>query len=292
MERLGIQALERFIDVCDNAWSRLDIQYFGLWRNHGWDGPANSFELAYYIQGRNTIVQDGDAVLAKEGHLLFLPDTIRNSRSEGGRFKAYYLSFGFGGDAELEASVRDLFASIAPGGRPLLAPGLEASFAELLIEVQARRSPPFRVKHAFLHILIQAHQALLGPDGGSPTHAGGRHRQLVDTVMKELNESYGTRMRLSDIAGRVGMNERYLNHVFKSVTGTTLGRQLTRIRIDHAKRLLVTTRLPVTEIALEVGFYDAAHFTKMFRSSELVSPSGYRASRLQESSATIPPESK
>jgi AraC-like DNA-binding protein len=273
---IWLKALEQLILLFDREWSRVSIDYFGLWRNQGWDGPAGSLEIAYYVQGRNLIVQDGHPLDVREGHLLFLPDTIRHSRSEGGQFKAYYLSFSLPGHKDASAAVQELYASLEG---PLFIPGLESCFSKLLSIFQPQRSGAAFTKHFFLNILVQAYEIMDRLTDSRIPLARDGHKDLVDAVIGELNEEYQSRIRLADLAGKYGMNERYMNHVFKTITGVPLGRYLTRIRIEHAKRLLLTTPLTVTDIALDTGFYDASHFCKTFKSLEQISPVEYKNSR-------------
>ncbi|MFD2613642.1 helix-turn-helix transcriptional regulator [Paenibacillus gansuensis] len=269
------KALEQLIGLFDQSWASVSIYYYGIWRNQGWDGPPDSFEIAYYIQGENTIYQDNEILQVKEGHMLFLPDTIRNSRCEGGTFKAYYLSFVFQGNADLVGKARELYAQIAPESIPLWIPGLESCFSRLLSEFQLQQTGSLLVKHYFLHILVQAYQSLDHLGAAKTSAVQTRHKELTEQVILRLNEEYGDKIRLADLARQYGMNERYLNYVFKSVTGVPLGSYLTGIRIEHAKRLLLTTRRNITEIALETGFYDASHFCKTFKMREGMSPAEY-----------------
>jgi AraC family transcriptional regulator len=64
---------------------------------------------------------------------------------------------------------------------------------------------------------------------------------------------------------------------FRSATGVTPHQWLLRARLRNAARRLATSRDPVTEIALEVGFEDLSNFIRSFRAEFGVSPSRYRA---------------
>ena len=62
---------------------------------------------------------------------------------------------------------------------------------------------------------------------------------------------------------------------------------LSKIRIDHAKELLLTTYKPVTDIAFECGFNDSNYFSKTFRNSVGCTPKNYRQER-KKCDQTIP----
>ena len=47
-------------------------------------------------------------------------------------------------------------------------------------------------------------------------------------------------------------------------------------RVSNAKRLLEECNLSVTEVAVAVGFINAAHFSTVFRKQLGLSPSAYR----------------
>jgi len=50
-------------------------------------------------------------------------------------------------------------------------------------------------------------------------------------------------------------------------------------RMDKARRLVTSTQLPLTEIALACGFSSASHFSNRFRSVMGMTPSQLRAAR-------------
>lgn len=67
------------------------------------------------------------------------------------------------------------------------------------------------------------------------------------------------------------------------LSGTTLNflTYLTNIRMEQAKKLLLTTSLSITEISERSGYKDYRVFTKVFKKSEGITPSQYRRDFLQ-----------
>ena len=57
---------------------------------------------------------------------------------------------------------------------------------------------------------------------------------------------------------------------------TTPRAYLMRMRIIHACGLLLRTRLPITEVALQSGFYDHSDFARQFRRQMGLPASSYR----------------
>ncbi|MBP3965319.1 AraC family transcriptional regulator [Paenibacillus lignilyticus] len=269
-----LTGLEELIALIDSEWPSLDLHSYGLWRNHGWDGVGHSFELNYYIQGSNLIRQDQAKVEVKQGDLLFLPDTIRKSSCDDGSFRVFFLSFWFKDDA-LNTRLRQIYKTIARDSHPLAVPGLEDDFVALITELRSGLRSPHLLKHLFIHILVKIYRAVHIYHGTRPKH--NKHEQMIGEIIKELNENYGSDISLADIAATYSLNERYLNHIFKGATGIPLGRYLMKIRIEQAKRLLRTTHLQITDIAMDTGFFDAAHFCKSFKKHTDYTPAEYKA---------------
>lgn len=81
---------------------------------------------------------------------------------------------------------------------------------------------------------------------------------------------------LGDLSTELGMSVRYIQELFANV-GTTPRTWLQQIRIERARRHLLTTRLTVAEVAARSGFRDVSHFSRTFRARLGMSPGSYRA---------------
>ena len=69
---------------------------------------------------------------------------------------------------------------------------------------------------------------------------------------------------LADIAGATGLSRMHFAAQFRAATGLRPHEYLLQRRIERARELLLTSRLPLVEIAFEVGFKTQAHFTTVF----------------------------
>ena len=81
---------------------------------------------------------------------------------------------------------------------------------------------------------------------------------------------------LAEFAGRYGYSERYVGKMFSKLCGISFSDYTRNSRISKAKTLLRHTDAPISVIAEETGFYDACHFTKVFRAAVGISPLSYR----------------
>jgi AraC family transcriptional regulator of adaptative response / methylphosphotriester-DNA alkyltransferase methyltransferase len=121
-----------------------------------------------------------------------------------------------------------------------------------------------------------------------PAHAlVGGHRQRITTpgrratLLAEATVAIERRhaepaLGLDDVAREIATSSRQLQRVFSELAGSAFRDELAEVRMQHGAALLLTTDLPVSEIANRVGYRQAAQFAKAFRRHHGVSPSGLR----------------
>jgi two-component system response regulator YesN len=67
-----------------------------------------------------------------------------------------------------------------------------------------------------------------------------------------------------------------LSSLFKEKLGENMVERVSKLRIDKAKELLLTTNRSVAEIALEVGYSSSGTFIRSFKKQEAITPTRYR----------------
>ena len=75
---------------------------------------------------------------------------------------------------------------------------------------------------------------------------------------------------------KYGMSISHLQRMFMKIIGIRPGQYILQQRLNAACRLLEETDLGITEIALNTGFCDLSHFTKIFKRERGVTPGEYR----------------
>ncbi|MDD9743335.1 MAG: GlxA family transcriptional regulator [Marinovum algicola] len=78
------------------------------------------------------------------------------------------------------------------------------------------------------------------------------------------------------IAQDLGISVRQLERLFGRYFNTSPGRYYMELRLDRARHLLLQTEMSVSEIAVACGFQSLGHFTRLYRRSFGISPSGQR----------------
>ena len=84
------------------------------------------------------------------------------------------------------------------------------------------------------------------------------------------------------LAEKFHLNPQYISQLFKNEIGVGFLAYLTNIRMERAKKLLLSTSLSVAEVAERSGYGDYRVFTKVFKKSEGITPSQYRRDFLED----------
>ena len=82
---------------------------------------------------------------------------------------------------------------------------------------------------------------------------------------------------LASIANEVGIHPIHLAREFQRHYGCTPGEYVRSLRVSAACSMLVRSRQPISSIAVTSGFYDQAHFTRVFKTHVGVTPREYRS---------------
>lgn len=99
---------------------------------------------------------------------------------------------------------------------------------------------------------------------------------LVHGAKKLVEERMAEGITIRRIADLLEISTNYLQAVFKQETGVTLHQFIISARMEHAKKLLLTTSKPVYEISGEVGYRDKDYFARVFAASTGHTPQEYR----------------
>ncbi len=92
-----------------------------------------------------------------------------------------------------------------------------------------------------------------------------------------IHAHFGQNLTLAQVARAAGVHPVYLGEIFRQEFGETLGEYLNRIRVRAAADRLANSDFPLSTIALDFGFYDQSHFTRIFRQFTGATPGVFRA---------------
>lgn len=97
--------------------------------------------------------------------------------------------------------------------------------------------------------------------------------QVRDLVESNLDdEDFG----IQQICRAVGVSRTQMHRKLKALTGLSSSHFIRSIRLEHAKKLLESSHLNISQVAYEVGFKDPKYFSKTFSAAFGVSPQSWR----------------
>lgn len=88
-----------------------------------------------------------------------------------------------------------------------------------------------------------------------------------------------TGFTLDMLAASMGRHPIHVARSFRKAFGTSVGAFARDVRIARAASLLRTTRRPISDIAVDCGFFDQAHLTRTFKESHGITPAKFRSER-------------
>lgn len=99
---------------------------------------------------------------------------------------------------------------------------------------------------------------------------------FTNRIMLYINENLASDLSLTSLSEHFFLNPSYISRRFKELSGSNIMDVITKLRLDRAKQMLAGTNEKVGTIAETVGFESAAHFSRVFRKKEGMSPQDYR----------------
>jgi len=111
-----------------------------------------------------------------------------------------------------------------------------------------------------------------------PELHSGTNNDIVNTVFNYLLNNFKKNILLEDLAELTHMRVTTLCSYYKRHTLKSIIESLNEIRIGHACKLLVNSRLDINQIAYESGFRNISNFNRQFLKNKKVTPKIYRSS--------------
>ena len=109
-----------------------------------------------------------------------------------------------------------------------------------------------------------------------------QEQRPIAGLTRYVQEHLAEEISLSVLAEQFHLSSQYISQLFKSEIGVNFLAYLTNVRMEQAKKLLLSSDLPIAEVAERSGYGDYRVFTKVFKKSEGITPSQYRREFLAE----------
>jgi AraC-like DNA-binding protein len=133
------------------------------------------------------------------------------------------------------------------------------------------------------------YRLLIGEQGGRLRHLAilGGYTSHIARAVERLRQDFDQPLRIEDIARELGMSVSGFHHHFKAVTALSPLQFQKQLRLQESRRLMLGEDLDAASAAYRVGYHDASHFNREYKSLFGVPPMR-DVQRLREEALAFP----
>jgi AraC-like DNA-binding protein len=156
---------------------------------------------------------------------------------------------------------------------------------DLSTELQREKPSDLYLRSTFLKLLVHLTRAQLSQGDGA---GAARFSMQTQRIMQRIEDTVMSADPI-DIPRLIGARYRQQAIRFRRATGLSPMQYYQKRRIQQAATLMLQSDTSVTEAAMELGYFDAAHFIRHFQRWMGLSPSAYRSQYRGDESNETPP---
>ncbi|MBR4072197.1 MAG: AraC family transcriptional regulator [Clostridia bacterium] len=250
----------------------------------------NAIEIVYVNEGSFTaMLGESEYRIEKGDMLLIRTGVIHRLYSDAEKESSYYIikiapSLVFDFAADVNAAKYILNLKLGEGKKCLWTKAeLEGSSMKNIVEniihehFEEKYCSDMAIKSGCAQLLISVLRETEGEGSSNAvSEATDEVIRLIYKAIEHIYNNFQRKITALECSKTVGMSYSYFSRTFKNVTGKTFSEFLEDIRLDNAKKLLLTTDKAVAEIAFESGYNDTCYFIAEFRKKSGVTPKQFR----------------
>ncbi len=272
------------------------LSWHGRYHAH----EAHEFEIHFFIEGAGQFqcnrtrypISHGTLFLTgpREFHSI-IPETGPDARPTP--LSWYAFLFSFSPDALPEyAELAERLEYALSSRKTVLS--IDANFRFQFEDLyQLARSPDRAFRDSARHLLSSFLWRWFGrstqPDPRDGTHPASRaqlssghaEKAHVEKALSLMQKQVRENLRVEDIAWKLGLSTEHFIRIFRNQVRMTPGQYFTRLKVEGASGLLMSSDKSVGEISDWFGFENQFHFSRIFRKCTGMSPLEYRKTYLQ-----------
>jgi AraC-like DNA-binding protein len=204
-------------------------------------------QLIVILAGTLHVTIRGQTLPANAGELLWYPAGVPHQEQSDRRKPCETLFLSWEG------------VNAPDDGLPLHQPDTQGRVTELSRWLLAERSSHYPDRQALRDSLLHA---ILAEYRRLATH---KEAALVVHLRAHIRQHLTQPLTLNQLAGVAGLSKFHLVRRYRQLTGRTPMGDVRHIRLQTARDLLLTTNLPLKEIAPRCGLRDEFHLSRLYR---------------------------
>ena len=124
--------------------------------------------------------------------------------------------------------------------------------------------------------LNQLYQEEILSDQYSSVLSNATDNVAINQILTYIEKNYHRSISIEQLCSLFHLSRSYISHTFKATTGYPVREYINLLRLEEAKKILIGTKMSVTEVSLRVGFSNSNYFTLLFHRYTGFSPTQYR----------------
>lgn len=213
----------------------------------------------YVVAGKGTLTLKNKTYQIHKGMIFYIPPFVSPRYSPDKDDPWTYIWLGFDG-----SNASDYLKSIGfSEDNPVISfssPNVKEMFDNVYNEYASKGYLDMTClgySYVLLHELIK--------EKGLEKAVVSTKERHITSAKEYINNNYQFEISVEDIASNVGVTPNYLANIFSQIDKSSPKKYLTKIRMDKAKLLLLTSRYKIKDIALMVGYKNQLHFSSEFK---------------------------
>lgn len=269
----------------------LNIGYSELNANWNWKKVCSPFSRIYYVtEGEAKVYMNGQAYILQPEHLYLTPPFTLHDDFCDSHFSLYYIHFYE--EAIRKESLFDKYHFPVS----IEASDLDRLLTERLLSINPGRvlrdfdpqrydNPPVFSQYMAdnnrmpLHSVVESkgilYQLMARFLQKAEKKAGDKDAR-VSRCLQYIHEHIGEDISVPQLAEIACMTEDHLIRIFRKEINHTPIRYINLKKVERAQLLLLVTRLPVKEIAMELSIDNISYFNRLFKQHTGITPGRYR----------------
>ena len=277
------------------SFSLLHIDYVKLNHNWNYNNVISPYYRLYYIdEGSGLISDNSSSLILEPGYIYLIPSfTLCNLKCDSYLSQFFIQFFEESPDGinlfntnrkimKLEAAEIDILLikrmhQINPGR------GINRSDNPKVYEKEAyykeyrslNKEMKTHLKFENQGILLQLISRFLETNYFKSDHSNNIPSKILDS-MSYIQLNLGDNLTVEQLAMRANQNKDYFSKQFLAHTGLRPLNYIHEKKIERAQYLIETTNKTFLEIAIDTGFSNLPHFSKIFKQIVSLTPGEYR----------------
>jgi AraC-like DNA-binding protein len=248
----------------------LNCKERGVWASERAEFEQNKF---YYItKGSCVITIEGKEYRGKPGDCFFIPANTKHSyyNVQGAPFEKYWFHF----DLYPNSSLFDVL------GLDYCLHNTDETIVALFEELCAKfESEKLTDKLDVKSLMFKILSAFIAASQNEANVSLPESEETITALLSYIRQHLGEPLSNAQLSKLCYLHPNHFVRFFKAKTGTSPQKYIMEQRVQMAKRLIEQTDMKLTDIAVQAGFWDAPHLTKVFKKWYSLTPKECRKGR-------------